>query len=534
MKRRTIDAVEESNGDIATKVKIRFELGEEKAAIIIGELDKIRKEFNIQKSSDGYGHAFEIFAIAVLYNIDYDYVLKNYIVDGKYDGKIDAIYWKGNKNYIYQIKLDLIEDFSDIETMKKNYRQYVRGEDLSNDKTVENFLEFCSKYDNELNREKDCEFVTISNNNTLTKNIEPIEIFKMFFENILICKKERDMKLSLSVPDTGIAKLDDDIYLYIESAKKFIDELLKCENINYKEDNLYKYFHDNVRGNLGENENIINTIENEPYNFLKYNNGVTITGDVEYNPHTSNLVIKNPIINNGQQTVCNLVTKHPHIDNVNLIIVVKNENDPQVKLKISEYTNSQRKISSIDLLSLNFHLREIQSKIFEKTIVSTNIEDRYFLDLNSTGTKQYQSVARKIYLRNNIISLTSFCRLYYSVTEKKKLGEWKNNISRKISEIDLNNKYEETKSLKVCSIIKRYNDYLLTLEKQERDKVKCADLAFMYIMFKYNLDEKATHKIITKINKKYYFDLNDSKRPSKLIDLYKVNSIIDKIEEFCK
>ena len=37
--------------------------------------------------------------------------------------------------------------------------------------------------------------------------------------------------------------------------------------------------------------------------------------------------------------------------------------------------------------------------------------------------------------------------------------------------------------------------------------------------------------IIDKMNKKYFYDIPDSKRKSKVIDLYKANDIVNMIEE---
>ena len=53
----------------------------------------------------------------------------------------------------------------------------------------------------------------------------------------------------------------------------------------------------------------------------------------------------------------------------------------------------------------------------------------------------------------------------------------------------------------------------------------------MYIQYKYKFNEKETHAIIDKINKKYFYDIPDNKRKSKVIDLYKTNDIVNMIED---
>lgn len=518
---------EENNKDIEKEVKLRYELGEEKALIIINELKKIRDQFSLQKS-DGYGHAFEIFAISVLYNIDYEIAYSNYIVKGSNDGKIDAIYWKDEKeNIIYQIKMDFIE-ISDISAMRKNYLEFVTKGKISAPETSD-LLSFCQNNKKEIKREKRCKVVTISNNNKEEKNITPDFIYKKYFENIFI-NRENGVNLSLSInQENGITKLSNkgDIFAYLTSAKDFIDDLIHCENINKKE-NLYKLFYDNVRGNLGLNKEIENTIYNEPNNFVKYNNGVTVTGSVEYIDETTTLIVKNPIINNGQQTIWNLVDKYPNIEDINLLIIVKNEVTYETKGKISRYTNSQKLIKPLDLLSLNSKIRDLQKNIFELTLK----ENGYFLELNSSGKRNYSNLVKKIYLKENIISLSDFCKLYFSVNDNM-LGSWKSNVSTMVENVLSNNiDYDIEKSLMICKTISEYKKYIKSInDKTVKNILKGADLAFMFIMFKYNYDVIKTHDIINHINKKYYFDLLTNERKSKLIDLYKSNNIVKMIED---
>ena len=139
----TVDGVEEKNADIVTKVKLRHELGKANADIILNELNKIRIMFNMS-SGDGYGHAFEIFSIAVLYNLDYEYTYHNYIVHGKNDGKIDAIYWNSDVVSLYQIKLDLVE--VDVkEDIRKNYLEFLDCSNISSSNTDISSLSYLLK-----------------------------------------------------------------------------------------------------------------------------------------------------------------------------------------------------------------------------------------------------------------------------------------------------------------------------------------------------------------------------------------------------
>ena len=225
-KNESPEGKEETNKDISTEVKLRYMLGEDKAKIIIGELYKIRTDFQLQKK-DGYGHAFEIFAISVLYNIDYDIVYDNYIIQGQEDGKIDAIYWSESQIEVYQIKLDFL-DLNDLNVMKTNYVEFLKTGNISNSNTS-SLLSFLNKHKRDIKFDKDVVYKTISTNNSDKNNIKPEEIFKKFFENIII-SKENNIKLELSVPMyNGVARLNDkkNVYAYFVSAKEFIDNIFK-------------------------------------------------------------------------------------------------------------------------------------------------------------------------------------------------------------------------------------------------------------------------------------------------------------------
>lgn len=527
MKKKSIEGIEEIDRDIISIIKLRHELGDILAKIIVDEFDKIRLQFNMQ-SGDGYGHAFEVFALAVLYNINYNIVFDNYIVSGQNDGKIDAIYWKKDINIIYQIKMDYL-DFSEVEVIDKNYYEFISTGNISSENS-QDLLLFCKKHQKNITREKEYEIVTISNNGINESHISSKNIYLKYFENYLL-NKTNNLTISLTIPkENGVAKIIDDksIYAYFIDAKVFIEDLLRCDNIGGDINNLYKLFYDNVRGNLGINKAMRETIDNDPSNFVKYNNGVTITGFVKY-INTPCLIIDEPIINNGQQTIWNLINKYPNIDGTSLLIIVKNESDYKIKSKISKYTNTQKNIKPIDLLSLDSNIRKLQSQLFNLTI---NSDDPIFLEINTSGERHYNKLIKVIYKRENIIHLIDFCKLYFAV-ETNKLGDWKSNVSKQL--VDLLEKdviYDIEKSLMICNSIIKYKKYLQSItDKSIKNILRTADLAFMYIQYKYNFSEEKTHIIIDKMNKKYFYDIPDSKRKSKVIDLYKANDIVNMIEE---
>ena len=160
------------------------------------------------QSGDGYGHAFEVFALAVLYNINYNIVFDNYIVSGQNDGKIDAIYWKKDINIIYQIKMDYL-DFSEVEVIDKNYYEFISTGNISSENS-QDLLLFCKKHQKNITREKEYEIVTISNNGINESHISSKNIYLKYFENYLL-NKTNNLTISLTIPkENGVAKIIDD------------------------------------------------------------------------------------------------------------------------------------------------------------------------------------------------------------------------------------------------------------------------------------------------------------------------------------
>ena len=78
----------EKNQDNVFKGKLTYEYGKRKAKIIINELEIIRgllDRISINKKNEGYGSAFEVFAISTYYNIEYEECINKYIINGDYD-----------------------------------------------------------------------------------------------------------------------------------------------------------------------------------------------------------------------------------------------------------------------------------------------------------------------------------------------------------------------------------------------------------------------------------------------------------------
>ena len=310
-------------------------------------------------------------------------------------------------------------------------------------------------------------------------------------------------------------------------ADKLIDCLLKTLGIDSVNSDtnidLSKFFYDNVRGVLSLNKKMKYTIETEPENFIKYNNGISITGEVV--DLGDSIDIKNPMINNGQQTITTLIMVGENLDKITLPIKITNENNIVTKGKISQFSNDQVKVKSIDMLSLNPYIRDIQQKIYEKDYKG----EKYFLEIYSSGRKSYFDIVRNLYKDNNIIDLLDYIKLYFSIKDNKQLGLWKNSPNSQIEKTNINSSFEENLSLKVCEAIKNFEDFVYEVEnKKEKEDFKSADLAFKYLLCKENLSIDDAVSVIRQINQKYYYDVKNEK--SKLIDVYKSSTITNKLE----
>lgn len=530
--KESIDAIEETNHDTITQVKLRYMLSEKKANIIIKELKAIRKQFKLEKK-DGYGSSFEIFAISVLYNLDYQETYDNFIVTGNNDGKVDAIYWYGKECILYQIKLGTCDgEIKNI--INKNHLEFLRDNTIT-EKNTSDLLKFYQNHSNEI-KEKNFKIKTISQNLKNKANISPLEIMEKYFENKIINQKNH-LLLKLSIPKKTrsddvttflIAQSKNGVYAYFISAEKLKKELLNCSGIKNIE-NLHKFFSENVRGDLGPNKNMIHTIKANPKNFVKYNNGITIMGNVEYKEEIGLLTITNPIINNGQQTLWNLLTQET-VKDVEVLVIVKNDSKPSVKDKIARFTNEQRQIKPVDLYSLDKNLRKIQIDLYQ----DKEFREEMFLNINKSGKKQYDMLMKQIYSSESIIQVDEFCRLYFSTSDNQ-IGKWKNNISSMIeNQLDESPSFDFAKAKKICQIIKTFKVELKQLSKEEKNDLKAADLATMYIMYTAKKTFQEAFEIIKKINLANFYEVPISQRKSKLIDLYKSDSIFNLIQNEIK
>lgn len=212
----------------------------------------------------------------------------------------------------------------------------------------------------------------------------------------------------------------------ISSSKSYIirinaNELLRitCNNQEYRNDYSMEDYSllnntsmdfgvlfDNVRGFIAKskfNKNMAATLEKEPSKFFMYNNGLTLTAEDVISIPTNGgkkfkLTINNFQIVNGGQTL-RTIHDFKQLDNRNienylancqlLLRIFKTSQEIDTKNKIAEYTNSQNKISIIDLKSLANEQIQIEQYLSEKGIQYS----RKSGDIGNTSSKYSKQIS---------------------------------------------------------------------------------------------------------------------------------------------
>lgn len=520
------------NRNKISEVTLRYLYKDKKASLLLQEFKKINKLIYTDNKThdDGYGRAFEVFSLSVLLGITFEQALQ-YVINGGEDGKIDAVVWDDEKVSIYQIKMNSFLEEGVLELAKKNYKEFLKKRVItsSNSSHLQEFL--AKNYHNI--KDKQLKVCSITNSPTKRNNINSKEIFDKYFNKILLPQKENNIVLEIEIDETedletgntyfNYAKTSSNIFLFAH-AENFLNSLYS-QGVNIK--NSDKLFYDNVRGSVGINLPMQDTIKKSPKNFELYNNGLSILGDSKLT--ATSIIIKNPTIINGQQTLYNLMfAKENDIDLSDVIIpiFVKSLDDQKERLNVARFNNSQKQVKDIDLLSINAELREIQEKLLDDA-VKINFESGYYLQLISNGKRISNSIVKKLFNRNEIISLTDFVRLYWLVENKKLLGSWKNNVGNMINLEIIQKNYHFTynKAKKICEIIVLYYNFLDSLTKDERNKYQNSEVVFMFLLYSYDIDKVVS--IIDYING----TIKNRVKPAKLIDLYKTNNITNYIKE---
>ena len=521
--------IKETSATQKKKVEFQHNFGKTNSGLIIKEFAKIeslliKKEYcNKTDFNDGYGKAFEVFTVAVLHNIPYEDVIEKYIVHGSDDGKIDAVYYDEHMKIcrVFQMKLGYL-DSDKAQMTSDNFANYLKFNTALHPNS-QDFIDFMDKFEfkNQIAQSKKIQYVFVSTNSVSVRGLSfvihtPNFIFETFINSLLTPPADNSVLLRIAADDSNISRVSEDEFFTYLSANSLILGLMEAVKNDEKKFNYL--FRDNVRGKLTINKKIQETLKNEKDKFSKYNNGVSITGLVNHNG--TFITVTNPSIVNGQQTIYSL----KNAEDLNNVVVpvffrgIKSETDKQ---KIAHYNNSQRKIKSIDLLSININVRRLQQDLLKLLDLKKN---SYFLNIYNQGSTDYLKNARKLITKNKIIDLSSFLKLYYTLINPAEMGIWKNSFSTQLDkQMKTEITFELDKAEKVCESIATYNQQVQGLEKDRRNLVKSGDLPFMYILIK-------TNNKIDKANEAFD-NLVYNNKDKVIKDVFRTKNIYDEVKK---
>jgi hypothetical protein len=160
-----------------------------------------------------------------------------------------------------------------------------------------------------------------------------------------------------------------------------------------------------AKGNV--NKGIRNTLENDGEMFFAYNNGITATAEeVTSRTDKSSLVVTSirnlQIVNGGQTTASVFAASRKKDADLSKVFVqmklsvIPPERSEEVVPKISEYANSQNKVSAADFFANHpFHLRmkDLSEKLYAPSPDGTFRESKWFYE---RARGQYQDARGKL------------------------------------------------------------------------------------------------------------------------------------------
>lgn len=506
----------ENNQDIVAAVKLRHEYGDMAASFLINEFKRIEDEyFRITETKlpeqTGFGGAFEILAISVLHSLPTEMVIKKFLVDGSKDGKIDAIYYAQDECVVYQIKTGMVED-NVLDIMRDRIHLYKQGR-LNTVPKCSDLIRFLDKMDPPITKARNIWYRTISTNGKKASNIDSSQIYEGFLRSSLIqgssnselvIRKEMEEK-------TFVASKDKRIFFMFIDAKSFLEDIDEFT----KRNGFGALYRNNVRGSLGENSEMIRSMQNEPALFCAYNNGISITGSFSCpDEEAFEIVIKDANIINGQQTIHNLFLardKGVRLDEVTLPLFIKNRASIVEQSRIARFNNSQRRVSAVDLLSIDENLRSIQA-----SLIGEGFKDGFFLNLLSSGKNECLENAKRVFGKQRIIKLSDFVKLFSVISDPDDLGKWKNNYNQQIETVyhDGFPECDTAKAVKICKSVARSKAII----RSNRSKYAIADLAIQYLLYR-DCSEERTMAIVDEIT------VRGSQDGTKPADIYKKKSI---------
>lgn len=257
----------------------------------------------------------------------------------------------------------------------------------------------------------------------------------------------------------------------------------------------YNLLFDNVRGLIARskfNQNIFKTLKEEPSRFFMYNNGLTMTAANIISESTNankklKIVIEDFQVVNGGQTLRTLHKFNKENDDyINkylskcelLIRIFKTDTTSSIRNKIAEYTNSQNKISNIDLKSLSEEQIQIEQYLDQENIIYA----RKTGDLGINSEKTY----------DHKISMEKFGQILFALQgfPEKASNQKKQIFDKYYNDIFSATKFNISDS---AMYVKRYYEIK---QQYEKSAYKFTDQKIFYILY---LDKKLSNTITEKI-----------------------------------
>ena len=390
--------------------------------IEIDDFNSFQKE--IEKSRNGIDRTINLtwFYIQARFRISSDEFKDRYSVDGKNDGGIDSFFKEGNTHYIIQSKYhensqresesSINDELHKIEKtlIGENSNKYADGfvnaliRDLTNSKA---YLEIIWLTTNEVTEnvrtksKSTLEEILARNKWEIIADINFIDRYSL--ESVIY-----DIKHGY-VPHTGKKELnlEPDEYMKVSKDRNnieaFVCNIKATEILNWfdSSNDIETYLQKNVRGSVGEtaiNKALQKSFKDDPTLFWYKHNGIIIFADwLELNEHDKKLIIRNPQIVNGGQTVTQLYKAFDQ---------KRSENNPSkiiVRIYRLPYEDAETYKRSIDIIAALNSQNKIKSS-----------------DLHSTDPCQ-------VMLENRISDLGLYFRYFRKRSEKNKnIASWYN------------------------------------------------------------------------------------------------------------
>lgn len=527
------DYLNENNRDIIVKFKLIDHFGYEQGVELVKTFENIRKDINdmYKKNNkgpiycDGYGHSFEVLAIATLFKKTFKEVINENLIIGSDDGKVDAIIKESDVFKCFQIKLFEKVSSQDSSIMRDNINEYVRTKNITSNNSKD-LLEYCqSKLVGKFN----IEFLTISNDREGTVNKNSINIIREFFKIRLCPMLDNHLTLDLKYKFNNIElkyiDFKNTFFMYYPILE--LCKVIKSGNFtDYQYDSL---FSGNVRRFKNNNNEILETIndEKEKKNFYLYNNGISLCGDIE-RYDSGDFIIRNPMIINGQQTfktIYKLFLDKPEVLNdvfVPLFLKKMPADDMNMRYKVAKYNNKQMSVKENDFLSIDENVRYLQLKIYDYSLDKHKKDEDnpiIFLDIISNGGDSTIELSKFLFMKEAIIKVPELLRLILTVEHPENVHEYKNKKNfdyEQISKLAFQSISVE-KAYKLCIAIYKYNWKLKSFKKPKRQLVEytAANLIIQYLIYKgISVDE--SFNMATTVKNSYKSDI---------VKLYKTSSI---------